>query len=136
MWRRLLARFLFLIGLAVMAGLGFAILILVPKSIASDPLIKWLIVAVPPALYLLVNAAMLGRTGQDLGKRYLNIRVVNSDGTPATEKSALLLRDALTFVIGLTGVGLLYWLIDFVTLFTRGGRCLHDRIAGTRVVRM
>ena len=133
--RRLLARFLFLLGLAVVGGVGFGVLVFVPPSVKRDPLILWAIVAAFPVIYLLVNAAMLARTGQDVGKRYAGVRVVNADGGKATEMSALIKRDALTLVIGLTGVGLLYWLVDFFTLFGKGGRCLHDRIAGTRVVR-
>ncbi len=133
--RRLFARFLFLLGLAMMVGLGFAVLMIVPNSVKRDTRIMWAIVAAFPLIYLLVNAAMLARTGQDVGKRYAGIRVVNADGGKATEVTALLKRDALTLVIALTGVGLLYWLIDFFTLFGKGGRCLHDRIAGTRVVR-
>lgn len=133
--RRLLARFLFLLGLALMVGLGFGVLMIVPKSVTRDAYIMWAIVAAFPLIYLLVNAAMLARTGQDVGKRYAGVRVVNADGSPATQTTALLKRDALTFVIGLTGIGVLYWLADFVTLFGKGGRCLHDRIAGTRVVR-
>lgn len=133
--RRLLARFLFLLGLAMMVGVGFAVLMIVPKSVTRDVYILWAIVAAFPLIYLLVNAAMLARTGQDIGKRYAGVRVVNADGGKATEVTALLKRDALTLVIGLTGIGLLYWLIDFVSLFGKGGRTLHDRIAGTRVVR-
>ncbi len=133
--RRLLARFLTLLGLAAMVGLGFAVLILVPKAVSRDVYISSAVVAAFPVIYLLMNAAMLARTGQDVGKRYAGVRIVNADGSPATEKTALLKRDALTLALGLTGIGLLYWLIDFATLFGKGGRTLHDRIAGTRVVR-
>lgn len=134
-WRRILARFLTLLGLALTVGLAEVILIFLPKSVTRDPLIMWSILVALPVIYLLVNAVMLARTGQDIGKRYAGIRVVNADGSKATEMTALVKRDALTFVIGLTGIGVLYWLADFVTLFGKGGRTLHDRIAGTRVVR-
>ncbi len=134
-WRRILARFLMLLGLAFMAGLGFGVLILVPKSITRDVYITYAIVAAFPVIYLLVNAAMLARTGQDVGKRYAGIRIVNADGSKATEKTALIKRDALTLVLGLTGVGLIYWLVSAAMLFSKGGRTLHDRVAGTRVVR-
>jgi uncharacterized RDD family membrane protein YckC len=137
--RRLLARFLFLIGLAMMGALGFGLLVLggpaLKRDLTKDPTLAAAVLAAFPVIYLLVNAAMLARTGQDVGKRYAGIRVVNADGSKANETTALLKRDALTFVIGLTGVGLLYWLADLVSLFGKGGRCLHDRIAGTRVVR-
>lgn len=137
--RRLLARFLFLIGLAMMGALGFGLLVLggpaLKRDLTKDPTLAAAVLAAFPVIYLLVNAAMLARTGQDVGKRYAGIRVVNADGSKANETTALLKRDALTFVIGLTGVGLIYWVADLVSLFGKGGRCLHDRIAGTRVVR-
>lgn len=134
-WRRILARFLMLLGLAMMAGLGFAVLMFVPNAVKRDPYITYAIIAAFPVIYLLVNAAMLARTGQDVGKRYAGIRIVGADGTKATQMAALLKRDALTLVLGLTGIGLIYWLVSAVLLFSKGGRTLHDRVAGTRVVR-
>jgi uncharacterized RDD family membrane protein YckC len=133
--RRILARLLFLVGLVLMAGLGLAITVLGGKALSRDLTMQVMVIATLPAIYLLANAAMLARTGQDVGKRYAGVKVVGDDGTPATPGAALLKRDALTLLIGLTGVGMLYWLADLVTLFTPGGRCLHDRIAKTRVVR-
>lgn len=133
--RRILARLLFLVGLAVMVGVGFAITVFGGKALSRDVTMQVMVVATLPAIYLLANAAMLARTGQDVGKRYAGVKIVSADGSPATPGAALLKRDALTLLIGLTGVGLLYWLADLVMLFTPGGRCLHDRIAKTRVVR-
>ncbi len=133
--RRLLARLLFLIGLTLAAGLGWAILYICPPAIKNDVRLQIAVLAALPAVYLLANALMLARTGQDVGKRYAGVRIVSADGLPASEAAALLKRDVLTLLIGLTGVGLLYWVIDFATLFGKGGRCLHDRIAKTRVVR-
>jgi uncharacterized RDD family membrane protein YckC len=134
-WRRVLARFLTLLGLAFMAGLGFGVLILLPKSVTRDTYTTYAIIAAFPVIYLLANAAMLARTGQDVGKRYAGIRIVGADGGKATASSALIRRDLFTFVLGLTGIGLIYWLVSAVMLFSKEGRTLHDRVAGTRVVR-
>lgn len=88
---------------------------------------------------LLVTALqwiLLVRTGQTLGKRLLGIRIVRSDGRPATFMELVLLRIlAFGTLVALPGVGLLLAIADVVSLFVDGdGATLHDRFADTRVV--
>lgn len=70
------------------------------------------------------------RSGQTLAMKTWRIRLVTVDGSPLTLKQA-----ALRFVLALlglllVGVGFAWALID------RDGQFLHDRIAGTRLVRV
>jgi uncharacterized RDD family membrane protein YckC len=70
------------------------------------------------------------RSGQTLAMKTWRIRLVTRDGSPLTLRQAAL-RFALALLgLLLAGVGLVWALID------RDGQFLHDRIAGTRLVRV
>jgi uncharacterized RDD family membrane protein YckC len=68
--------------------------------------------------------------GQTLGKMATGIRVVSSDRNTRVDIARALVRTAIWIVLAIpAGLG-------FVTaLFSRDHRGLHDRFAGTRVVR-
>jgi len=71
-------------------------------------------------------------TGQSLGKRALNIKVVRLDGSAVDIWRLILLRNViLVFAAQLCGfVGL----VDALFIFSAEQRCLHDLIADTKVV--
>jgi uncharacterized RDD family membrane protein YckC len=70
------------------------------------------------------------RSGQTLAMKTWRIRLVNPDGAPLTLKQA-----ALRFVLALLGLllaGAGFWW----ALFDRDRQFFHDRIVGTRLVRV
>jgi uncharacterized RDD family membrane protein YckC len=70
------------------------------------------------------------RSGQTLAMKTWRIRLVNPDGAPLTLKQA-----ALRFVLALLGLllaGAGFWW----ALFDRDRQFLHDRVVGTRLVRV
>jgi uncharacterized RDD family membrane protein YckC len=70
------------------------------------------------------------RSGQTLAMKTWRIRLVNPDGAPLTLKQA-----ALRFVLALVGLllaGAGFWW----ALIDRDRQFLHDRIVGTRLVRV
>lgn len=81
----------------------------------------------------------LARSGQSLGKRRMGIRVVLQDGSPASLFHILLLRNLLPGLMG-SLLGLLipgaFFLADALFILRADRRCLHDLIAGTKVVRV
>jgi uncharacterized RDD family membrane protein YckC len=88
------------------------------------------------ALFLLLNAVLLARRGQTLGKALLRIRIVRADGAPATAFQLLVVRYGLFHACAVVpGLGLLAMLADGLPIFGRARRCLHDLAAGTIVVR-
>jgi uncharacterized RDD family membrane protein YckC len=98
-------------GLAVLWGLGFL-----------------------GAQYLLIT-----RRGASVGKRLLGLRIVRVDGGAVDFVSGVALRNLLPAgVTAVTcvgyGLGGLFWLADKVLIFSPDRRCLHDHLAGTRVV--
>ena len=87
------------------------------------------------AALVVYQMVMLARRGQTVGKRVMKIRIVKMDGAVPGFVQAVLLRmivSALPRAIPV--VGHLYTLIDLLFIFRADRRCLHDRIAGTRVV--
>ncbi|WP_271407874.1 RDD family protein [Pseudomonas sp. Q1-7] len=89
------------------------------------------------AVFLLVNGHFLKTYGQTLGKRLLKIAIVNLDGQ-VPELGGLLLKRYMVWwllaYVPLVGVWLV--LVDYLFIFRGDRRCLHDLLAGTRVVRL
>ncbi len=76
---------------------------------------------------------LLATTGQTLGKKWMGVRVVKyADGGPVDFVSAVVLR---LWVIGLASAFIsIVGLIDVLFIFSSEHRCLHDHIAGTKVI--
>lgn len=99
----------------------------------------------PDAMGVLLAVSVLGmlgilgyqchlanESGQSIGKRMMNIRVVRSDGSPASLGRIILLRNVVPHAIGsLCGI---FGLVDACLIFGQERRCLHDLIADTIVV--
>ncbi|MBL9188252.1 MAG: RDD family protein [Opitutaceae bacterium] len=92
-----------------------------------------------------IQAWMLAVRGQSIGKRLLGLRVVKVDGSAAGLVNGWLMRELLITVIGIAAslvpfFGIMlrpaFHLVDWCMIFRDDERCLHDQIAGTRVVKV
>lgn len=82
-----------------------------------------------------VNLVMLYRTGQTIGKRLLNVKIVRTDGSRAGLRRIFFLRMLVPGLIGnIPFVGFLFSLVDPLLIFQESRRCVHDLIADTIVV--
>jgi len=83
------------------------------------------------------QSVLLSKHGQTIGKRARKIRIVKMDGSSPGFVHAVLLR---AIVNGLPSLiphaGRPYGLIDILFIFRKDRRCIHDLIAGTRVVQI
>ncbi|MEI2453262.1 RDD family protein [Lysobacter firmicutimachus] len=81
------------------------------------------------------NLVLLAQSGQTLGKRWLKIKIVRLDGSPASLGRILGLR---MIVIGLIEsvpcLGALFSLANALWIFGDESRCLHDLLADTKVI--
>jgi len=78
---------------------------------------------------------LLTTTGQTLGKRWMKIKIVKVDGSPAGFVHAVLLRSVVNGLPRLIpGLGNIYSVVDAVFIFRKDRRCIHDHIASTRVI--
>lgn len=93
---------------------------------------------------LVTQVLLLSLRGQSLGKLITGLRIERIDGTRAGFVNAWLLREAV-ITVGSMALSLLpfigpiflrpvYYLVDWCMIFRADRRCLHDLIAGTRVV--
>lgn len=73
----------------------------------------------------------VSRNGQTIAKKWLDIKVVRSDGSPASLGRIFWLRNVLN---GLISVIPIYGIIDSLFIFSESRQCLHDKIADTIVV--
>ena len=91
--------------------------------------------AVGFVLFVLIHGYLLATSGQTVGKKLLNIRIVRSDGSPASFGRLVGLRYLTTSVLAsIPWVGTVYGLLDTLFIFRASRRCLHDNIADTIVV--
>jgi uncharacterized RDD family membrane protein YckC len=93
-------------------------------------------------LAMFVQILLIALRGQNIGKLIVGARVVRAaDGLPAGLLPAALLRYVIPVVLLflLNGLfpfsGFLFLVVDYGFMFRRDRRCLHDLIAGTKVVK-
>lgn len=86
--------------------------------------------------WCVITTWLVATRGQSIGKRLVGIKVVCTDGSRASFARIFLLRNVVNALPNLLPyVGLLYQLIDPLLIYQESRQCLHDRIAGTIVVR-
>jgi uncharacterized RDD family membrane protein YckC len=79
---------------------------------------------------------LISRTGQSLGKKWTGIRIERIDGSRITFGTGVFLRNWIPKLIGsVPYLGMVFHLVDCLFIFREDRRCIHDHIAGTRVVR-
>lgn len=78
---------------------------------------------------------LIATTGQSLAKRWMKIKIVRLDGSPVGFVNGVLLREWVLFGFQMIPiVGRIVGFADGVMIFGNDRRCLHDQIAGTKVV--
>ena len=88
--------------------------------------------ALPLAIY---QWYLISKSGQTLGKRWTGIKIVKLDGSPVDFVSGVVMRVWIVAAIGLVPyVGSCVSLVDPLMIFGDERRCLHDLIAGTKVI--
>jgi len=89
------------------------------------------------ALLALVQGVLLATRGQSVGKLLCRIRIVRfADNAEPGFVRAYLLRGTVPLVLEQIPIlGRLFWIVDACFIFGDERRCLHDYIAGTKVVK-
>jgi uncharacterized RDD family membrane protein YckC len=89
-----------------------------------------------PVIGLLVwgwlTILFVSRNGQSIGKKMLGIKVIRSDGSPASLSRIFLLRNVVNAVLSVLP---LYGLVDLLLIFGEKRQCVHDKIADTIVIK-
>jgi uncharacterized RDD family membrane protein YckC len=103
-------------------------------SASSNPMLAFGGVAatIGFAVWLWLTVKYMGRNGQSIAKKLLNIKVVRADGSPASLGRLIWLRNVVN---GLISIVPLYGMIDALFIFGESHQCLHDKIADTVVLK-
>lgn len=85
---------------------------------------------------LLVQFWFLARDGQTLGKKFLKMRIVgvNTGENRGFVWNVLVRSVCNALISAVPGLGLAYWFIDSLFIFSEQKRCLHDHMSATIVV--
>lgn len=87
--------------------------------------------------FLLVHGHFLRTNGQTIGKKVMGIKIVDLEYRLPTIEVLILKRYLPVALATLVPfIGSLLTLIDVLFIFGAERRCIHDRIAGTRVVQV
>lgn len=142
-WSRLVANLLNGFFFVLWIAPGVLIVIVGAMSARGDDstetivaMVGWVGVLVGGVACLAYQVRLLAREGQTWGKRQMKIRIVSCETgeIPGLSRS-FLLRELVSGAIGaLPYVGGIYNLVDSLLIFGEERRCLHDHLAGTRVV--
>ena len=86
---------------------------------------------------IIFQAYLIATTGQSIAKRWLRIKIVKVDGSPLNFVSGVLVRNWLIVVLQQIPVlNAILPLADALFIFRQDRRCIHDLIAGTKVVQL
>jgi len=87
------------------------------------------------AVFIVINGKLLVSSGQTIGKKLLNIKIVDLEGGLPELKKHLIKRYAVYFIPGqIPVVGQLFTIINVLFIFGKEKRCVHDLAANTKVV--
>ena len=82
--------------------------------------------------WIVLTIRYVSRNGQTIAKKMLGIKVVRTDGSPASLGRIFWLRNALNTLISVVP---LYGIVDIFFIFGDARQCLHDKLADTAVVK-
>lgn len=107
------------------------------QSIGNALSILGVFVSIAVLLGVIVyQAVLLSSTGQTVGKRAMQIRVVNfSDANNPGFVKAVVMRWWLpSLLYPIPYLGWIFWFADGLFVFKKDRRCIHDLMAGTKVI--
>jgi uncharacterized RDD family membrane protein YckC len=131
------------LGAAIVDGLIFAAMVYIPmgigvamSAVSGDEsgvfaLLGLGLMLAGLGVWLYMTLKQLSATGQSLAKKYFNIKIVRSDGSPASLGNIVWKRNVVNALLGIIP---LYGIIDVLLIFGEERKCLHDKIADTIVV--
>lgn len=137
-WARLGASFIDgLILTPVTFPVGYALGIYNFSAKPQHPLIDSILMSVLMfIMFAAIQSYFLAKTGQTIGKKALGIRIVNLDDKIPSLRRLVGIRYAIMYLVtAIPFIGAVIGIVDILMIFRSDKRCLHDLVAGTRVVR-
>ena len=114
--------------IAVAIGGGFS----GGEPVAEIVLIGVLVGAIGFGIWCWLTIRYVLANGQSIAKRMLGIKVVRSDGSPASLGRIFWLRNVVNGFLSIIPV---YQIVDWLFIFGEPRQCLHDKLADTIVIK-
>jgi uncharacterized RDD family membrane protein YckC len=87
------------------------------------------------AIFIAINWKLLTQNAQTFGKFVLNLKIVNIDGSKPSIQQLLFKRFSIYWGLNYVPVvGGLINTVNILLIFRKDRRCLHDHVAGTKVI--
>ncbi len=86
------------------------------------------------AIFLAVNGFLLATRGQTVGKTIVKTQIVADDGSMMPFGPLILKRYLPFWILGMIPYLGLLNLVNVLMIFRESHKCLHDEIAGTKVI--
>ena len=87
-------------------------------------------------VFFAINYRYLTANGQSIGKKVLEIKIVDLNGNVPVFQPQLLIRYAVFVLPGqIPVIGTIFSLVNVLFIFGKEKRCIHDLAAKTRVVK-
>ena len=108
------------------------------ESVVEELVVSLISLVVGVAWYLILNGYLLAKRGQTIGKLAAGTRIVDFHTGELVPLIPLLLKRNLVIQMlsAVPLVGNFVGLADVLMIFRSSRRCLHDEIAGTKVIKV
>lgn len=135
------------LGAAILDGIIFMVMVYLPivfiafsartnpptdESGSTAILVASAVTLVGFTVWCWLTIKYINLNGQSIAKKLLGIKVVRTDGSPASLGRLFWLRNVVN---GLISIIPLYGFVDALFIFGESRQCLHDKIAGTIVLK-
>jgi len=131
------------LGAAILDGFLY-MLVAVPVALLTmdfdaydpgNPFEVWGTLGLPVLLVAVVQWYLIATTGQTVGKKLVGVKIIKTTGEDVNFVSGVVLRSWVPAFIGwVPFVGSIFGLVDALFIFSADHRCIHDMIAGTKVI--
>jgi uncharacterized RDD family membrane protein YckC len=125
-----------LIGIAMITGFWDEIFPRLANGIPLSLKENLIMFLVGQSVFLMLNGSFLANYGQTIGKKLMKIKIVDMEGNNLGLIKLYSLRYlAFSLFSQIPVAGGLISLLNILFVFGKERRCLHDRLAGTQVIK-
>ena len=124
------------IGIAMITGFWDEIFPRLANGIPLSLKENLIMFLVGQSVFLMLNGSFLANYGQTIGKKLMKIKIVDMEGNNLGLIKLYSLRYlAFSLLSQIPVAGGLISLLNILFVFGKERRCLHDRLAGTQVIK-
>lgn len=122
-------------GLLLLPSLGAAMAVLGLEAFARETARNTAVTFLFMLPVIAFQWWLIATTGQSIAKRWLGIRIVKLDGSAVGFAHGVALRAMIPNAISMIPyLGYVFSVVDALFIFGQDRRCLHDHLAGTKVI--